>query len=322
MDQETFVSLTQEIPLVELNVEFFGAFCLRENASEEMLKVLMDFYDTATINSVVDFYKESKELFDYQGFDPARLIVHMMKVHKEWEQKNSKIADQIVSELTDTIKIKRSEDFTKEMTILIILFLVRGSNVKKIALKSVTSMAKLIKFYAAKYSIFSREDSKEGSKEVLSPTTVTLARIASCFPMMTVMIFHNDIGRTLAPPLKYFNTHLPRVVLSPGFAAVIPKDLSVDESIHHTVLYINLVNDKIINSNKKRKETSIESLISYHKAAFNSATLSEPLRVQVCTDTKIMVNRRFIKTLKDIEIKAKEYLMKIDADGGNFPITI
>lgn len=317
MEQDEFTNFINEHPEANDNLEFISSICVREDGSSEIGEILLKFYDTATIASVIEFYKVTAECFEYQGFDPARLIVEMINTHKKFRVKNPNAENEVAADLSDSEKIYKHETFHKEMSLLIMIFLIRGSNVKKIMSKSVTQMSKLIKHLSLKYNIFVKDEKREKS---LTPTSVTLARVASCFPMMTITLFSNEIGRTLAPQIRYFGENVPRSLLAPGIAAAVPRMVNSKSSIHHAILWINYINDKIINQGQKRKETPITSLISFHRAAFNSSTLSDSLRIKLCQKTGLMNNNAFKEEVIRLDKKALERFSAIDETREFFPL--
>ncbi|QNQ79765.1 nucleocapsid protein [Euproctis pseudoconspersa bunyavirus] len=126
----------------------------------------------------------------YDGFNPQVIIALLAEKAKNGQKDDEKVTftlDKTVFSATKGI------DFGTDVQILITLFLVRGNNLFKI-MKTVSKEAKvLLAGKIAAYGLKSDDDAdaaarKRKEKVVLSSTDITLSRIASSFPHLTLAI--------------------------------------------------------------------------------------------------------------------------------------
>ncbi|XP_044012223.1 uncharacterized protein LOC122855122 [Aphidius gifuensis] len=287
----------------------------------EEFKKLVDDYSKSYENRLVDTvnctFNKYRSNPENVRFEPSHMISVLLKRYTNYKSAD----DCVIARFEDGREFKNNMEFADEMNWLIIILLTRGSNVKKIINKSTKALSKVLTYLVYKYNVSTSDNRVELRN---SPDTVTLPRVAACFPQVTVNLFYQGIGKAIMEIPSYFGElPVPKVVLSRCFASVMPTKKG--ETLHHLIIWINYRNDLVIHQTQPKKLTPISLLISYHITAFQSKVVSEDYRDEIFEKMGLSENGDFIKVLKDAELYAKDKLISTAVEknwGALFPVEI
>lgn len=150
------------------------------------------------------------------------------------------------------------------------LFLHRGTNLDKIKRTIPDEGLQNIKLMEGKIGLV-------GTGVPLKRDTVTLSRLASCYPDVVVSLLSKNEEVLQDRLLKEF-PEIPTVMKTNSFASVIPTnlgDLTVNLLKLHLIVMIKF--NQIFNP---LKETEVDEVKKYQMAAFKSAILNDERRLQ------------------------------------------
>lgn len=194
------------------------------------------------------------ELFSYSGFSP--LVVRTILKSKE----------------------ENPSTFIKDMGTLIMVFLLRGSKISKMLRKMPEKGASIVQDLVTKYGV-----SDTGVE--MTSKTVTLPRLAACFPESTAKALFNTRTPITYPP--GVDPNFPRALMNPGMAAIIPSNFGdlttalLDAHMEYCILF-----DAMINPNKR---TPGDKLKQFQQSTFRSTALNDEQRATLCEDLELLV---------------------------------
>ncbi|XP_044012225.1 uncharacterized protein LOC122855125 [Aphidius gifuensis] len=251
---------------------------------------------------------------EYVRYEPSCMLSVLYKRYTDYESD-----DRVTARLEGGPEFKDNMTFTQDITFLITILLTKGSDVNKIKNQLTKKFSDILTHLVQKYKIYTSDDRARRNLY-----TVTLPRVAACFPQITVNLFHQGFGRAMMEIPSYFGElPVPKVVLSMCFASVMPTKKG--ETLHHLIIWINYLNDLVIHQTQPEMLTPMSLLISYHFAAFQSEGIRENLRDKVFEKMGLLENGDFIKVLKDAELYAKDKLISTAVEknwGALFPVKI
>ncbi|CAH1991130.1 unnamed protein product [Acanthoscelides obtectus] len=200
--------------------------------------------------------------------------------------------------------------FTSDIARLIVIYLVRGTNIKKtLALLATTNSrgASEIAKLKEKYRIL-----EPGSN--LSTESVTMQRIAACFPeeVMKAILALDSTGR-FSPITTDLPESFPSVLMTPVAASAIPrKEGSSTKKLLEAHLIFLLEMDNVMNPKNRTKKDKIKQ---YQMAAHNSPLLTETQRRNFCdlfglaseTDQGFLINPNVSKCIKEYNERSNSY---------------
>lgn len=196
--------------------------------------------------------------FAYQGFDVLKIRALML----------DKEPDNVV--------------FNKELSLLLHIYILRGTNLTKIANRSSETAKERLIALREKYNIWNRNT----STDCMNNDTVTMSRIAASFAPVLARIM-NEMGNKAHRYLdsdtrqKCFLT-LPSFMESPTAACLIPrKGLApgeVDKMLQRHLQW-SMAFDEVINSGPGRTSTSRDLIEKYQAATHGSPLLSDSQRI-------------------------------------------
>lgn len=120
------------------------------------------------------------------------------------------------------------------------MFITRRTAFEKILRKSNDVMKNIMNMYRQKYNI---NVTKRAPGSQLDSKTITIPRIAACFPAITVGLFHHGIGRSIIDPEVLFPGLEPRALFSTMIGSMIPVR---DNAPLAVLLSIAVRNDDIL----------------------------------------------------------------------------
>lgn len=197
----------------------------------------------------------------YQGFNPIDLVAVLQQRANE---------------------AGRSHQFQQDMARLASTVAVRGTALKKVLQKSTPEFTAIIKALVMTYKI---------EATPITPQTVTLGRIGSCFAMPLVYAMHSGRCAGLVP-MHQLAAHYPPAMTSPHFGAIIPDAVSMDSEdqtlmvkayTRHQVLF-----DAVINRPPKA-HTPLETLFNYLSIQMASPVYSQTIRREALVNMRILV---------------------------------
>nr|AYV89147.1 saliva protein-14 [Tetranychus truncatus] len=143
------------------------------------------------LERLADLAYESRDAFEYQGFDPIKLKA--------------------------AFKLKfPGKEWCKVLYLTIATLCIRGSNLKKILNRSSDELKSSWDKYRANF--------KSNANGKYSASDFTLPRVAACFPIESAKVA-NKINNCLVPEMSL----LPKLITSNMFAAVCPTKCDTDD---------------------------------------------------------------------------------------------
>lgn len=129
-----------------------------------------------------------------------------------------------------------TKTMAEDLTLICVLFLIRGSTFEKYKKKSNKGLDDLTGILAVKYNI---DTNLRPANASVDPDLITIPRLIACFPMQACELLQEGIGRALitAADLSYKESEgVPACLLSSHFIGVLPFTESIGgKNIHHTV---------------------------------------------------------------------------------------
>ena len=220
------------------------------------------------IDEIVKNFDQIAASFAYQGFEPvkmARLLI------------SRSLSEKRTGEVAELWSAK--DGFGKDMAILIGIYLSRGTNLAKIYKTCIKSVCDFIDIMMVVYSIHMRKAGEKVERRSLDNDTVTLPRIAACFPIITVKMFNEGIGKTICA--DYGLGDVDRCLLSPMMIAILPLEKS--DTAHHIILWKSCMDDKVLHK-KDKKLTLPKQLVVYHMANHKSKAIQPNDRIKACVE--------------------------------------
>lgn len=253
-----------------------GSDALTEWFSDEFTKEL--------IIQEENFMKQVLNAFSYVGFDPRRIVQVMMASKEAYDMRVTQSTDYIIkfgspastSQLVWTNKKKHIDDFR----LMIYIFGVRGSTWVKITENSADGVGPLMEMFKEKYNL---DTSVHEMNKALAPDTVTLPRLAGCFPVILCDFYHKGHGKALVN-LEAIGvpTTVSKMVGTPYFTSYIPEEWVKGEPNPHLFFFlVHIKVDDLINK-KKTDRTSLTDMLKYYQAAWFSPAVPTHTRAPYC----------------------------------------
>ncbi|CAH2100949.1 unnamed protein product [Euphydryas editha] len=264
---------------------------------------------TSLHNPDLNFLQVLRGALEYQGFNPKAILKEMIR------RRNTYIASQkeeVVWDLTNkdgefkvtpTSKasdcISSNGPLVKDIEILIFMFLHRNNHISKIIKKSLPGIASILEHLREKYDI---NDETRKSGTALGTSDITLPRIAGVMPAVAVKLFHSRLVKETVPfltiPGVKFNedtasdtedgssgtvgakvSTITHAICCPFLPSLHPKAAKGPSHIHGIMIYVAIKLDDIIHR-KEKDITSLEDLMTYYRAGYDSPVTPEATRVE------------------------------------------
>lgn len=222
----------------------------------------------------------------YQGFDVIRTICLLKKRYDDYTREIAGTVAKTASfnylDKTGAQKefsYSNKEKILKDVALILFLFANRGASWEKIKNKSRDEFVIVMGFFQEKYDINVEVRSAGVS---LKADKIVVSRIAACFPLKVVEYFHAGLAKELLPMSKLGISNLSKDLLSNHMVGVVPHDLTEDgHALLFKVFLTCVYNDRVLHM-KDRKYTSIEELLSYFTASYNSVAVPNTARLSAC----------------------------------------
>jgi hypothetical protein len=184
-----------------------------------------------------DFDKLSSlaDIYSYQGFNTANMKKALFKLAR-----------------------LKKRNFKSDMVAMVTLFMTRGSSILKITQKMSTEGKDSVLLLKSAYGI-------EGgrSKGTMGKDTVTLARVAACYPTIAVKLVEKGLSRDVCP-----GHYSPAWMHWTQFPSVIPKESKFDPLFELWQSWA-IEADVVLNA----ENSNPENVIKYGTIVRNSSTL-------------------------------------------------
>lgn len=219
----------------------------------------------------------------YQGFDIKR-ILRIMKVAydtytNEADNYNVEVIF-VVNGAQQTFRYSNKESMARDVSFLCFLFSTRGSTWEKFQAKSIEQLSTITDWLKAKYQI---DDSVNDANSSLDPDTVTIPRIAACFPVKMCEYMALGYGKQLCTIAQMGLGNIPNVspaVLSPFFNCTLPHAWCIQGHAPHIFfLLLHVYVDNTIHK-KERDYTDLDTMLTYYSAAFRTPGVPQVTRVR------------------------------------------
>lgn len=219
----------------------------------------------------------------YQGFDIKR-ILRIMKVAYETystdtDEQNVEVVFTI-NGVQQTFRYSNKESMARDVSFLCFLFSTRGSTWEKFQAKSIEQLSIITDWLKAKYQI---DDSVNDANSSLDPDTVTIPRIAACFPVKMCEYMALGYGKqmcTLAQMGLGEIDQISQAVLSPFFNCTLPHAWCVQGHAPHIFFFLlHVYVDNTIHK-KERDYTDLDTMLTYYSAAFRTPGVPQLTRAR------------------------------------------
>jgi len=186
--------------------------------------------------------------YAFQGLDTSKMKILLYKFYKEW---------------------KSPRNFTSDMCSLVTLFMTRGTAVVKSMEKMSEEGVKRAKELRQVYHVYVR--TKANANDPLKNDTVTLARVAACYPKVCVKIVLAGLHRDVAP-----SGAGPQTMHWTQFPCIIPKDASYDSMFNLWNRWANSA-DVVLNG----VDSDSDKVYRYGEITRNNSKLSDAERIEL-----------------------------------------
>lgn len=251
---------------------------------------------SAILNPDVHLVQLFQKALEYQGFDPKIVLRQMIRNSKaynegqptriSWDLGNLDGNFQVNEDTAAGDKYSNKETLSRDIGVLILVFLARNNHNSKIIKRSRNGLSDILEMLKEKYEI---NDETRDSGTALGSTDVTLPRIAAIFPSTAVRYFHNKVVKEIVPyeiipgcPEAF--TH---AICCPFLPSCHPKSVEPVDHIHAIMLFVTITLDDIIHR-KDKNTTSLDSLLTYYRAGYESNAMPEKARLEVFRHIGIM----------------------------------
>lgn len=240
-------------------------------------------------NPSTHFLRLIRTAIEYQGFDPKVILRQLVRNKKTYDSMDHALLQWDMANVDDDFVIRddtRMEDrftnrekMTRDVSFLILLFLSRNNHISKIIKKAREGLSNVLDMLKEKYDI---NDDTRASGTQLGSSIVTLPRITGVFPAVAVRLFHQRAVKeiVLFESIPMTSEAISRGICCPFLPSTHPRDLRKGNHIHGLMLYVSVSLDDIIHR-KEKAYTSLDNLISYYRAGYESAAMPEKSRLEV-----------------------------------------
>lgn len=253
----------------------------------------------------------------YKGFSIINIITLIKKSHDDYMNSNSGSVQEfpisfIAGGVQKQFKYSNLEKLSKDIQMLITLFMVRGNNFDKIKDKSLGNMSDLINCLIEKLSIDTEQHAPNTS---LDPNLITLPRICACFPVIACNIQEKAVAKTVCTLQDLgIEGAVSSVILTPFFTSCIPRSsIVVGESNMHILFFIvHIVVDDVLHR-KKHDFTDLQTMLQYYQASYDSPAVPQKSRLAYCRVKGLLIegSNRFIGPLTTAQQTAVDVITSL-----------
>lgn len=254
-----------------------------------------------------------REVMQYEGFSPRQMIGMLLRSHRQTAEdiESDPSALECVEGVMKgprgelmNLRYTCNELFHQDIQFICLMFINRGASFDKIRLRSKELMVSVMDLLKQKYNI---NTAKRKPGATLDSKTITVPRIAACFPTVTVGLFHAGHGRAIFDATSVFGeSHIPRALLSPMMASCVPRAL---REFRIVLLAISVATDTVLHSENQR--TKLRQLLQFMDASFNSTAVTEVCKFKICKFWGVLkADGRPGDYLPEARRKAVEYVRK------------
>lgn len=206
--------------------------------------------------------------FEYQGLDVKAIIKALYTRGAE--------------------KGRTGEQIREDIWRMILLFLCRGNNLKKMLERSKAEIVGVIRGFKNNYNLVDQVG-RGGSDKI------TLSRVAAVFPGVTLALLAHptispSIPRAVSLPISDFGNNFPKVMQTVIVASILPKSPVGISLMKALLLYMIEENRLLSKVRNQTNEMILDEVIKFAKASFSSNVLPFDQRTEVCERHGIIVS--------------------------------
>lgn len=267
------------------------------------------------VNPDADFLKVLKSALEYQGFDPRVVMrqiirnrnayISLKKPQMLWDLSNVNDDFAIKRDTTAGNRFSNEESLSRDLTFLIMMFLLRNNHISKIIQKSIQGLSAILEMLKEKYDI---NDEVRASGTALGSKDVTLPRMAGVLPSVAVHMFHSKAVKEIVPyssipgiaePSERVeevsgtssgvvtDKDISHAICCPFLPSLHPKTKLGQSHLHALMLYVAIKMDDTIHK-KEKNFTPLGDLMTYYKAGFDSPATPDKARIEVMRKVGLM----------------------------------
>ena len=244
-----------------------------------------------------------QDITEFESFDPKFIIKSMLTAHRVMRDKVKAgemglISIPIVTsvETTDRTNLFTNNlPFVEDLKILCSIFVTGGF--QKI-MNSSRNVGQVLRVLRGKYDIL--PNPRKSVYLPLKADIITLPRIAAAFPILTVVLFHQGLGKVPVQPSEIVGRDVewPRAFLCCMMASMVPEIINKPVAQLLAVAVANRRNTKLIH------------LLRDLKASLQSTVIPNEVKLSGYRKWGLMVEEveEFIPAIKDSAMDCKEYI--------------
>lgn len=246
----------------------------------------------------------------YKGFNILNILTLVKKSYDDYT--NSAKGEPVVFEVvystggvTKRFGYTNQQKLSRDIHMMITLFMVRGNNLEKIKEKSMGNMSDLINCLVEKLSIDVEHHNPTTS---LEPNLITMPRLCACFPIIACDIQEKLVAKSVCTFSDLgINGEVSSVILTPFFTSCIPRESIVIgiENMHLLFFVVHIVVDDILHR-KKRDFTELQAMLQYYQAAYDSPAVPHRSRLAYCRAKNLIIagGKKFTNVLQIAQTNA------------------
>lgn len=256
----------------------------------------------------------------YKGFNILNILTLVKKSYDDYM--NSARGDEIIftvkystGGVSKSFGYSNKQKLSRDIHMMITLFMVRGNNLDKIKEKSMGNMSDLISCLVEKLSIDVEHHNPTTS---LEPNLITMPRLCACFPIIACEIQERMVAKSVCTPSDLGLTgDISAVIFTPFFTSCIPKESIVigNENMHLLFFVVHIVVDDTLHR-KKRDFTDLQSMLQYYQAAYDSPAVPHKSRLAYCRAKGLIIagGKKFVNTLQIAQTNAIDMIKTLRPD--------
>lgn len=258
-------------------------------ASSLELKTWLESDEGLTLETISEEFTEIiVNAFGYQGFNPLKIMTLIHKNYTRSMQTGSRLEYKIKYQtegVDNEFKYSNKESLTRDIQLIVLVFAQRGSVWKKISLKSNDGVNDIMEMLKEKLGF---DEDLHDAGTALGPDVITIPRLIGCFPTLLCNAYHLGAGKLIFAISEVgLDPSLSRALATSHFAACIPPtwiDLQLNAHLYFFLVCIKI--DDVLHK-KEQKYTTLEQMLAYYKATYNSPAFPIRSRANFCKSIKV-----------------------------------
>lgn len=262
------------------------------------------------------------EALQYKGFNVVTLLRKIKRSYDTYNELNTNTEVYTITYQKEGRDVKftytNKEKLSKDIHILMTIFITRGNSIDKIENKSLGNLSEIIDCLKEKLTL---DTSQHDPCTSLGPEVVTLPRICACFPIIACDLQASPFAKALC---TFENLGLPstlnRCILCPFFPSCVPSKLVTvgSNNIHLLLFIVHIIIDNTIHRSR-RNFTPLDRMLQYYRAGTDSPAVPQAARLKYCSARGLLnaTNNGWAAAIVTALVSAENKIVELRPDDMN-----